>query len=361
MRNVTNKLLCLLLACSTSLFFSCGSDDDDNNGKLQDKYITVDNGTYVQGELPVGSNAEMLEDVSLGESVLPGGSSFLKLTSKEVLKTAFITVSGEEGYIKVDLHPDTPTRSSTTYTYTVVISLSQQLSSDFTLELTAVNASGDISTKFTQNMKYVEAGTGDLQVNLHFSNAKDVDLYVVEPNGNIIYYGNPFPYCSDAYRRLQELINSDADFDEEDFPEYGTLGLDVDSNAGCDIDNINSENIFFKSANMQKGKYQVWVNLFENCNSSIATDYIVKATYKGHPITPTYGNNPGSGNFPIGASSNQIDEDLNNRAIKVMEFTINEGITATRSISTPTKKNSLKGLPEKMQNKLVQSRDFAIE
>lgn len=260
MKNVANKLLYLLVACSTCLFFSCGDDDDnDNGGKLQDKYLSVDNGTYQEGELPVGSNTEMLEEVNVGESVLPGGSSFLKLKSQQVLKTAYIAVRGEEGYIKVDLNPDTPTRSTTTYyTYTVVIALSQQLSSDFTLEVTAVNASGDISTKFTQNMKYVQAGTGDLQVNLHFSNAKDLDLYVVEPNGNVIYYGSPFPYCTDAYQRWQQ----DDYEDEEDFPEWGTIGLDVDSNAGCDIDNINSENIFFKSGYMQKGKYQVWVNMY---------------------------------------------------------------------------------------------------
>lgn len=357
MENVTNKLLCLLImACSTCLFFSCGSDDDDNEGKLEDKYLYVENGIYVQGELPIGSNAEMLEDVSLGESVLPGGSSFLKLTSKEILKTAYITVSGEEGYIKVDLKQDTPTRSTTTYTYTVVISLSQQLSSDFTLELTAVNASGDISTKFTQDMKYVQAGTGDLQVNLHFSNAKDLDLYVVEPNGNVICFESPFPYCTDAYRRWQNGDN----YDEDDFPEYGTIGLDVDSNAGCEIDNINSENIFFKSGNMQKGKYQVWVNMFENCNSSIATDYIVKVTYKGHTVNPTYGSNPSSGNFPIGTPSNDIGCELTG-ATKVMEFTINEGVTATRAVSTPMKRNSLKGLPEKVQNKLMQSRDFVTE
>lgn len=345
MKNVTNKMLCLLLACSTCFFFSCGSDDDDDNkGGLQEKYITVDNGIYIQGALPIGSNSEMLEEVTLGESVLPGGSTFLKLTSKEVLKTAYISVSGENGYIKVDLQPDTPTRSTqTTNTYTVIVSLSQQLNSDFTLELTAVNASGDISTKFTQNMRYVQAGTGDLQVNLSFDNAKDLDLYVVEPNGKIIYYGSPFPYCTDAYRRWQDFIDREVDFDEEDFPEYGNLGLDVDSNAGCTIDNINSENIFFKSDNMQKGKYQVWVNLFSNCDPSIATGYIVKATYKGHPVTPTFGNNPSSGNFPVGSPDNDIADELTG-AVKVMEFIINEGITATRSSSHSVK--SLKGLPK---------------
>ena len=359
MKNTARKLLSLLLACSTCLFYSCGSDDDERNeGGLQNNFINVENSTYVKGGLPVGSNSNMLVDVTLDESVLPGGSSYLKLTSKEVLKTAYITVSGEEGYLKVDLKQDNvPGRSVQTYTYTVVISLSQQLKSNFTIELTTVNSAGDISTKFSQSMTYIEAGIGDLQVNLHFSNAKDLDLYVVEPNGNIICYARPFPYNSDAFRRFQEYIEGDEDFDEEDFPEFGKLGLDVDSNAGCEIDNINSENIFFKSENIQKGKYQVWVNMYENCNSTIATDYIVKATYKGKAVTPTFGKNPGSGTFPIGAPSNDIGAELTN-ATKIIEFVINEGVTV-RSIDASPKKSSLKSISQSARNKLMQSKAFA--
>lgn len=352
MKNVMNRLLCVMLVCSP-FFLSCGDDDDKNDeGGLQEKYITVDNGVYVKGSLPVGSNTEMFEEVVLGESALPGGSSFLKLASKEVLKTAYIAVSGEEGYIQVDLKPDNaPTNRSTgtLYTYTVILSVSQQLSTDFTIELTAVNAQGDISVKVTKDMKYVQAGTGSLQVNLHFSNAKDIDLYVVEPNGNIICFDSPFPYCSDAYRRFEEMVNGSENYDESDFPEYGLIGLDVDSNAGCDIDNINSENIFFTSEVMQKGTYQVWVNMFANCNAAIATDYIVKATYKGKVVSSIWGANPAQGTFPVGTKDNDINAELTG-AVKVMEFTINEGIAPPQRPAASARKASLKGFSKK--NKL---------
>lgn len=349
MRNVLSRLLCLILVCSPYLL-SCGDDDDKNEESgLQEKYITVDNGTYMKGSLPVGSNTEMLEDVTLGGSALPGGSSFLKLASKEVLKAAYITVSGEEGYIQVDLKPDnaaTNRSTETRYTYTVILSVSQQLNSDFTIELTAVNAQGDVSAKVTKDMKYVQAGTGALQVNLHFSNAKDLDLYVVEPNGNIICYDSPFPYCSDAYRRFEEMNNGGEYNDEDDFPGAGLIGLDVDSNAGCDIDNINSENVFFTPEVMQKGTYQVWVNLYENCNSAIATDYIVKATYKGKAVSTTWGANPAQGVFPVGARGNNIGIELTG-AVKMMEFTINEGVAPPQRPAASASKASLKGFSKK--------------
>ena len=75
----------------------------------------------------------------------------------------------------------------------MLVLLSQNLNSSFTLVFTTVNKQGEVSSQFTSETNYIEAGTGDLQVNLRFSNEKDVDLYVVEPNGNVIYYGQPGP------------------------------------------------------------------------------------------------------------------------------------------------------------------------
>lgn len=330
MKNVTSKLLGLVLVCS-SCFFACSDDSDDNGSQssLQEKFITVDQGTYVEGELPVGSNDGLLEKIELGESVLPGGSSFLKLVSQEELKTVHLSVQGEKGYIKVDLKEDDPGSKSTVtlHTYTIIVSISQQLTADFTIELTVVNVSGEVSGKYVQQLKYIEAGTGTLQVSLHFDNAKDLDLYVVEPNGNVICYDNPFPYCTEAYKIFNDYLESDEDFDEESIPGWGKLGLDVDSNAGCEIDNFNNENIFFNADNMQKGKYQVYVNMFGNCDPSVATGYVVKATYKGKTHSVAQGSNPYVGKFPVGTPDNEIGMELTG-AVKVMEFVIDEGKTA---------------------------------
>lgn len=331
-----------IVFCAIAMY-ACGNDDEPGKSALQDQFIDVDNGEYTEGSLPVGETS-MLQAATFDEAALPGGTSYLTLNSYEELDYVNIGVQGESGYLKVKLDaPSTAQGRATTtgiYTYTVLVLLSQNLSSSFTLEFTTVNKQGEVSTKFTSKTNYIEAGTGDLQVNLRFSNEKDVDLYVVEPNGNVIYYGQPFPYYSDEYQIINDWLESD-DYEHEPDIERGEIGLDIDSNAGCYIDGTNSENIFFKTNCMQKGTYQVWVNMYANCDPSIATNYTVRVTYKGIAVTPKSGNNPTSGVFPAGTPDNEIDDELTG-ATKIMEFTINEGIEPGRSAAVTAKKHLLK-------------------
>lgn len=235
-----------IVFCAMAMY-ACGNDDEPGKSALQDQFIDVDNSEYTEGSLPVGETS-MLQAATFDEAALPGGTSYLTLNSYEELDYVNIGVQGESGYLKVKLDaPSTAQGRATTtgiYTYTVLVLLSQNLSSSFTLEFTTVNKQGEVSTKFTSKTNYIEAGTGDLQVNLRFSNEKDVDLYVVEPNGNVIYYGQPFPYYSDEYQIINDWLESD-DYEHEPDIERGEIGLDIDSNAGCYIDGTNSENIFF--------------------------------------------------------------------------------------------------------------------
>ena len=189
-------------------------------------------------------------------------------------------------------------------------------------------------------MDYMQAGTGDLQVSLAFSNAKDVDLYVVEPNGNIVYYGNRRPWLFDSSNY------EEGEYDQE-------MGLDIDSNAGCSIDNVNKENIYFNADCLQKGTYQVWVNMWSNCDASLATDWSIVTTYKGVKITPQEGENPANGVFPAGTPSNSIGSELNG-ATHVMSFTINEG----QDVSNETRsvlRNIESNLTESAKGKLLMS------
>ena len=324
--------------------YACGSDDEPGKSALQDQFIDVDNSEYTEGSMPVG-DTPMLQTATFDKAALPGGTSYLTLNSYEELDYVNIGVEGESGYLKVKL--DAPanvqgraTTNNGIYTYTVLVLLSQNLNSSFTLVFTTVNKQGEVSSQFTSETNYIEAGTGDLQVNLRFSNEKDVDLYVVEPNGNVIYYGQPFPYYSEEYEIINDWLESD-DYENEPDVEWGKIGLDIDSNAGCYIDWKNSENIFFKTDCMQKGTYQVWVNMFANCDPSIATNYTVRVTYKGIAVTPKSGSNPTSGVFPIGTPDNEIDDELIG-ATKIMEFTINEGIEPGRSAAVTAKKHLIK-------------------
>ena len=81
--------------------------------------------------------------------------------------------------------------------------------------------------------------------------------------------------------------------------------LDLDSNAGCAIDNINNENITYgDEAYVEPGRYEVYVDLYSNCNPEVATNFVVTALYQGVAIATASGTNPFSGTFPINAPSN---------------------------------------------------------
>ena len=104
-----------------------------------------------------------------------------------------------------------------------------------------VDALGNVGNQMMQALNTVVAGTGKFQVTLSWDNPVDLDLHVVEPSSEEIYYGNK--------------VSSDG----------GTL--DLDSNAACNIDGINNENISFPNTNQPPppGQYTVRTDFYQAC------------------------------------------------------------------------------------------------
>jgi hypothetical protein len=136
-----------------------------------------------------------------------------------------------------------------------------------------------VSEVVEKTVELIEVGTGKLQISLSFDTAKDVDLHVIEPNGEHVYYGHSTS-------------------------ENGGE-LDLDSNAGCSLDYVNNENITYgEEAYVEPGLYTVYVDLWENCDASVKTNYVVSVYYGGALISAESGSNPVAGTFPIDAPSN---------------------------------------------------------
>lgn len=83
-------------------------------------------------------------------------------------------------------------------------------------------------------------GTGDIQVTLRWTSSDDLDLAVLDPQGQAVTYFN------------------------SQVPSGGQL--DVDANAGCSSETTSPiENIFWPTSGAPQGAYQVAVNLFSRC------------------------------------------------------------------------------------------------
>jgi hypothetical protein len=82
-------------------------------------------------------------------------------------------------------------------------------------------------------------GTGDVQVGITWDTPTDVDLHVVEPGGEEIYYAHTTSVAGGQ--------------------------LDLDSNPACNIDGVNAENIYWPTGDSPVGEYTVRVRMYSDC------------------------------------------------------------------------------------------------
>jgi len=147
---------------------------------------------------------------------------------------------------ELGFQPDTPTPTITQVIPTETLSptATPEVTVTHTLEPMEINPE-------------ITLGTGDVQVTLTWHTNDDLDLWVYDPEGALIYYSSP----------------------------YSSSGgeLDVDANLGCS-ENITYqpvENIFWPEGEAPFGEYKVEVDYFENCGTSGTIEYIVTIKVDG--------------------------------------------------------------------------------
>jgi hypothetical protein len=104
-----------------------------------------------------------------------------------------------------------------------------------------------LSAPSNEVLVFAVAVAGDVQVSVSWDAPSDVDLHVVEPSGQEIFYGNPTSSTGGQ--------------------------LDVDSNAACSIDGRQIENIRW-SGRAPAGQYIVRVDYWDSCDVG-RTNYLV--------------------------------------------------------------------------------------
>ncbi|WP_144720986.1 hypothetical protein [Agrococcus jejuensis] len=148
---------------------------------------------------------------------------------------------------------------SATSSTSVVVTVSQAPpSTEFSVVIAVVGTDGTASAVDATNVSIVEVGTGDVQVSVSWNQDVDVDLYVVDPNGETIYYGSTASSSGGE--------------------------LDLDSNPACSIDGIRNENVTWPTGESPSGTYEVRLNLYADCDidqtSWVVTVQAIGRTYR---------------------------------------------------------------------------------
>ena len=297
----------MVLLQSCNIIGNPGDEPDvDLKSELEKNYMSIENAIYHDGSFPSATINNTISGLTVNQRALQGGMNIVTIVTDKIYRRFFVGVKDVSGYLIYT--PETATtRAASDNTYTIPIMYSPELNTNITMLISGEDDNGDITEPYEAEITFVDSESGELNINLTFSNAKDVDLHLFMPNGEHIFYA--------ARGGTVETVDGNT----------VSYGLDKDSNAGCSIDNLNNENIYIPAELIQSGTYRVIVDMFKNCNTSIATSWSIVTRYKGEVIPTTIGRNPASGVYPAGAGNGDMTT--------AMEFTINDGAT-TRAIAT---------------------------
>jgi len=216
--------------------------------------------------LPPVSGGGPLITVSGNQTVINGGTLAATIVSGSPFQTVYLYVGsktvgltteaagGIDGYYELRL-PAPQTNATLLLEFPQTIPLRE-----LELLFAAADPSGAIGPFVGLSTTVTSVGTGDLQITLSWDADSDVDVHVVDPAGEEIFYG---------HRRSASGGE-----------------LDLDSNAGCAIDGIRNENITWPVGRAPQGQYTVRVDYWAGCGVQ-ETNYTVRINAGGNTQTFT--------------------------------------------------------------------------
>ncbi len=279
----------------------------------KNNYFSVDNSSYIQASLPASSpqtsTSPTIRDVQGNSYVLTGGSNIINFRSSNTVSYVIIGIQGVDGYYKIN--ESSLSKISTNY-YTFNLAIPQNLIlQSISFRIAYVDINGLISNYYILNASEIKAGTGLLQINCTWLNSNDIDLHVIEPNGEEIYFDN----------RISTNKGE----------------LDIDAYAGCGLPYWGNENVTYKNgALVEAGRYIVKANLWSACDVIANTPVTLSAWYNGERLKDANGKT----DFTINFSPSDANKGGIGAGKEVIYVNIARTQTAQRSVM-PNNVNSI--------------------
>lgn len=246
---------------------------------LLDVNVEGNSAAYTTDEMPSGTAAA--PTVLAAGQIVRGGSLVMAVTVEDTVDEVLVSVSNADfGYFSVDMGamsarsrevqldraqarteklaaagvaPDLAARAAARAPREVWVNLTSApdyAGVGFTIRVaTVTDGVVSASVNHAVSVNSVAAGSSQLQVSLNWVHPVDMDLHVLPPNGELIYFAN----------------------------KVGTQGgeLDLDSNPACFLDRIQNENTTWRTTDPISGEYVVSVHLWSACDATESMPYIV--------------------------------------------------------------------------------------
>lgn len=216
---------------------------------------------FHDGNPPSTSGADAATTIE-GSTPLEGQPYKLGVTAGTAFSTVYVWVEGIDGYYELTI-PAPVTAAG------LVLGLATNPPEGTFSITTAVGSSGAVTATASTEVEPRDLADADFAATVTWTGASDVDIHVLDPNGVEVYWNN------------------------QTSPEGGAL--DIDSNADCAIDNINTETISWPSGTAPSGDYKVVIEYFDDCGvTSSSYDVVVRrkgrnnVTVNNHTFTGDY-------------------------------------------------------------------------
>lgn len=243
----------LVNGCEASLKEDFKLNIEDFISSVSDVGGTVQ-GVLVEGDAPEPSSGPNASVSGIGV-MINGGSSQQSITGSADFSRLIVAIEGMTNYYELTLPAGVGAQD-------ILLGGSPNAYATRLIFRYAVASGGEIGAYATQQVRFLRVGSGDIQISVAWSDTSDVDLHVIDPNGEEI------------------------SFSHKTSASGGTL--DLDGNAACAKNTlpdgtsafVSNENVVWPTGSAPSGTYRVILDYWSACGSP-STDYVVTVQRTG--------------------------------------------------------------------------------
>ena len=247
----TRRLAGALVALA--LVTGCTAETKEGQGFLLEDFVagvqvgsSGQQATLVRG-LPTVGGGSLTAAVHGIPVVVNGGSAQQSVSAASAFTRMVLAVDGLDGYYQVDLPAGVSAED-------LIMNLNTRASAGQLVVRIAVGDAGALSGWTSYAIRVIAVGSGDIQITASWTDSADVDLHVIDPDANHIYFAN------------------------KTAPNGGLL--DLDANAACSPNEASprvfysNENITWPTGTAPNGTYKVFLDYWSDCGVD-STQWVV--------------------------------------------------------------------------------------